>query len=345
MAVPTPQIFLRFIFILGILSAAAEPGHAYEIEPRAAIHEAMTTLAEDCLDQYAGAEPYDCSGYFAEHLAYFAALDYRNPVYLNAIASRWADDPDRMLHGAGVIRFGLVFLSCGGRVRERRGIDSVGLLCSSHHGQLLFINAMRSGPDEPTDVTQATILDWAGFVFDAAMGRVPYDADFCEYHELRGGPASAALLDGFGSCRNDDAQGGSSGWTVATMFTRHCANPLGGCRTARGDEARREMRSAARGALLHLVQDSFAQGHTQRGEADTPIESRIICRPVMVYRTIERRHSDGDHLPTLDESCLSPETRRIDDPITASARLLWMMQERRPTADVQRYVRDRVLGS
>ena len=344
MTVSIRRTILRAAAALGFLIAATAPLRAYEISPRMPIHEALTALAEECLDQYGGAEPYDCSGYFAEHLAHFASLDYRSPVYATSMASRWPDDPDRMLHGAGIIRFGLVFLSCNGRVRERSGIDRVGLLCSVHHGQLLFVQAMRSRPDESTAETQAAILDWVGLVFDAALGRVPHDDNFCSYFESRGGPASAALLAGFQSCGDSDAREGNDGWTVATLFTRHCSYPFGGCRTTHGDEARREMRSAARGALLHLVHDSFAQGHTQRGEEATPIESRIICRPVVVHRAMERHHSHGDLLPTLDESCSDPVTRSIDDPITAGARLLWLMQERRPAAEAQQYFRERVLG-
>ena len=139
--------------------AISQPALAYEIKPYQAIHEAMTALAEDCVDQYGGAEPYDCSGYYAEHLGYYADLDYRNPVYLRSMTSRWPDDPERMLSGLGKIRFGLIFLSCGDRVRNRSGIDQIGLLCSNHRGQLRFVHGARSSEDESFTETRASIFE------------------------------------------------------------------------------------------------------------------------------------------------------------------------------------------
>lgn len=325
-------------------TAAPRPAAAYQIEPYAAIHEAMTALAEDCVFQYAGDEPYDCSGYYAEHLAYYSRLHYRSAVYLRPIASRWPDDPERMLEGAGAIRFGLGYLSCGGRIRDRPGIDRVGLLCSMHGGQLSFAHAMRSRTDESRDETLAAILDWVDFTYRAAGGEMPYDRGFCSYFEERGGPAGAALLSGFRSCgRSGD---GAGGWTVATLFVRHCIYLIAGCREARGDEARREMRAAALGALLHLVQDSFSQGHVRRTGTGEPFESRITCLPAIEFLdiTLQRRHVDGDRLPLLDESCEDPAVRLVDDPVTASARLLWMFDHGQPADAAVAYLRERVLG-
>lgn len=321
-----------------------QPAAAYQIEPYRAIHEAMTALAEDCVDQYGGVEPYDCSGYYAEHLAYYSNLDYRSPVYLRSMAARWPDDPERMLYGAGAIRFGLVFLSCADRIRHRSGIDQIGLLCSVHRGQLRFVHGMRSSHDESFADTLAATLDWASFAYEAASGEVPYDSNFCSYFGDRGGPASEALLANFQSCGEDGI--GDRSWTVASLFVRHCAGLLSSCREAQGDEARREMRAAALGALLHLVQDSYSQGHVRRTETAEPFESRITCFPAAQFLdvTLQYRHSDGDHLPTLDENCADPATRLVDDPITASARLLWMLDQRRPVDTVILYLRERVLG-
>ncbi|MFN2260041.1 MAG: hypothetical protein ABR601_09425 [Parasphingopyxis sp.] len=297
-------------------TATARPAAAYHIEPYSAIHEAMTALAEDCVDRYGGDEPYDCSGYYAGHLEYYADLHYHGAVYLRSMSSRWSDDPERMLRGAGAIRFGLGYLSCGSRVRNRHGIDQVGLLCSMHGGQLSFAQAMRSRTDESYAETLAAILDWAGFNYQVARGDVSYQRNFCSYLEERGGPASAALLDGFQSC--GEGEEGDGGWTVATLFVQHCSNLISGCREAHGDEARREMRAAALGALLHLIQDSFAQGHVRRTGTGEPFESRITCLPALEFLDIalQHRHADGDRLQILDESCADPATRLVDDPIT-----------------------------
>lgn len=330
--------------VLG-MTAAAQPAAAYQIEPYVAIHEAMTAIAEDCLEQYAGAEPYDCSGYYAEHLPYYAALDYSGALYLRPISSRWPDDPQRMLRGAGVIRFALGYLSCDSRNRDRQGIDRVGLLCSIHGGQLSFAHAMRSQVDESHDETFAAILDWAGFTYQVARGEVAYDSSFCTYLEARGGPASAALLDDFGSCGEGENRTG--GWTIASLFVQHCSALLGGCREPFGDEARRETRAAALGALLHLIQDSFAESHVRRRDAGEPLSARITCLPVLEFHALadQQSHTEGDRLPSIDQGCADPAARLVDDPITATAKVLWMLEQRHPTEAVQIYLRTRVFGT
>ena len=101
----------------------------------------------------------------------------------------------------------------------------------------------------------------------------------------------------------------------------------------------------ARGALLHVIQDSFSQSHAMRGPATTPFTPRIVCMvPTGFYNYLgQEGHADADHIPALDESCLGNGS--IDDPITASAMALHHMDRRTGAREFNCYLQARVFGT
>ncbi|MGE5526989.1 MAG: hypothetical protein ACM3SS_24975 [Rhodospirillaceae bacterium] len=111
------------------------------------------------------------------------------------------------------------------------------LLGRSHFGDLQFIHAMASADGEPANVTKEKIMTWAEFTWNVATGQVGLDA------KLR--DAKPASLKTFF---------GNTEWTVQDLFT--LGNPA----------LRRQIKEVALGSLLHMVEDSFAGGHAQRGE-------------------------------------------------------------------------------
>ena len=341
------------MIVTALVVACAAPANAYKIHPSLAIHEAMTALAENCLESYGGAEPYDCSGYYPEHLEYFAHLDYSNPVYNLSVATRWPDDPQRMNRGLGYLRFGLVFLSCRSRVERHPGVDDSGLLCNSHFGRLQFLHAMASLPGETSAQTEALMLQWTGFTYGLAQGEIDHQQNYCRYFEARGDALAAALWHPDFEFCGDRSDGSAPGqWTVGTPFLLRCASLISPCQETFWDAGRREVRVAAMGALLHMVQDSFSQSHVARGSlADRGYEARIRCLPADRYYDFngddgdgQDGHSAADRLPHYDTDSCAAATRSVDDPITASARLLWMLDQDHSADQAIAYVRTRVLG-
>ena len=347
--------FARTLACIGAtwLLCWASATQAYKIAPSLAIHEAMTALAENCVESYRGVEPYDCSAYYPDHLRYFAHLDYSNPVYNLSVATRWPDDPQRMTRGLGYVRFGLVFLSCGSRIERSAGVDDGGLLCSSHFGPLQFFHAMAASPAMATaknaGETATLMLQWTAFTFGLASGAIDHQRNYCAYFAERNDALADAMWhEGFRFC-GDGTDGQAPGkWTVGTPFLLRCASLISPCRETLWDAGRREVRVAAMGALLHMVQDSYSQSHAMRGPvSDSGYEARIVCEPVTRFYDFNGQdgHGDADRLPVFDrDTCGNPETRPVDDPITASARLLWMLAEGQPTDRAAAYVRTRVLG-
>jgi hypothetical protein len=112
------------------------------------------------------------------------------------------------------------------------------LLGRSHFGDLQFIHSMATRDGEPAAETRKRIIMWAQFTWGISVGQHGIGA------KLREIPVEG-MQDHFG--RAD--------WTVQDLFT--LGNP----------SLRREIKAVAFGSFLHMVQDSFAKGHTDRAEA------------------------------------------------------------------------------
>jgi hypothetical protein len=318
------------------------------------LHETFTTVARECLDAADGKAPSDCSSRLKD--VFGRIQQQQPPVALSeAYAARWPDDPTRMLDRApSKIRFGLKFLrDCEPAMKRGPAIDNVGLLCSSHFGRLQFMHAQMLSIDAggPPDA-RALVLAWAEFAFNAATDHEFRASDYCKsVKETPNQGLKQALT--FASEKWCHDRPGYPAWRVATLFALHCNNPLqeNRCWEKTREVGDEEARLAARGAVLHLIQDSFSQAHVARiapGEsvprARGPFVARIMCRrPVAWYdyniqnltipddegHVVEDAHGVADHPPlggimAVDPECYKPN-RAIDDPVTASAMAMWFM--------------------
>ncbi len=120
------------------------------------------------------------------------------------------------------------------------------------------------------------------------------------------------------------------------------------------DKERRTQRLAM-GALLHLIQDSYAQGHTRRRPIDKRLAGSafVACSPVEDFHDYRVQvqdkkaldaHKSADKYPAWDSSC-SAADRQVDDPVTAGANLIVMLRNPNQTGQhVWDYLRLRVLG-
>lgn len=328
------------------------------------IHESITELAENCVRAAPSPRPTRC---WTEDraIADLSKSEKGEKYSERQLAARWPDDPTRQssLHTypklGYMLKFGCQDLSSGGL-----SVENFGLTCSSHFGRLQFMHAMAGPDDKSAQDTYDRIIEWARFSYRVASGEQDLDANYCAtFDDPALSPAlrSAFQLQGRSFCKKRPRflfLGSYPAWTVRTLFTLTCPNPLQSkvCwedGSARGDE---KARLAATGALLHLVQDSFSQAHAERSEGGRvaekgPFTSKVVCRfptdyfdySVQTDGQSEKVHGAADKPPqSIDTSCR--EGRQTDDVVTASAAILWHLDEKKTSEEFVSYLKDHVFG-
>jgi hypothetical protein len=185
--------------------------------------------------------------------------DPKNAYVLAGV--RWNDDPPFRFEKnygnfsgceAGATVRLVTFPQCwanvfkNGEKRAGRGdsfnSENASLLVRSHFGDLQFLHAMASKDGETTVEIRERILMWAEFTWRIALGEVKLST-YVKDVPVAG--INKLFL------RN--------GWSVQDLFA--LGNPH-----VRKPEY---MSEVAFGSLLHMVQDSFADGHVQRASADS----------------------------------------------------------------------------
>lgn len=190
----------------------------------------------------------------------FCGSPEHNPEYAFYLAGvRWNDDPPfRFAAGSGnflgcakgqTVRFvtqpmcwASTFKDGAKRAASGTKLDgsNATLLVRSHFGDMQFLHSMASEDDELPQVTRDKILAWAEFTWRVAT--FEYDAE----------QAVAALpIAGFAELFSRNKE-----WRIQDLFAL-------GNQQLRSREA---ISKVAFGSLLHMVQDSFAAGHTERRE-------------------------------------------------------------------------------
>jgi hypothetical protein len=347
----------RIIRRAGVAAAlfASTQASGYLISPRLAVHETMTRMAFDCAARAGPAGPTAC--WTTPGLLPSIVEERYSP---REMAARWPDDPLRQgnsLFTAPGLGYDVGW-GCAGKIKDAAGHDrtiyEAGLLCSSHYGRLQFVHAMASGGDGRRE-TLRKIQAWSAFTFDVASGRIPVDADICRTVTTDGKRAYAALAGAFDTASGNSCvvPKGGKAKTVRAFFATDCSRfPLAKkCGVWAGKVGDALVRRAALGALMHLIQDSYSQSHVARPidgktlEAAGPFTATAACTFPVTYFDYGRQsknHADADQRPRLDRSCRAGAP--VDDPVTASARVAWMIERRGTARDLTDYLTDRVFG-
>jgi hypothetical protein len=270
-----------------------------------------------------------------------------------AVAVRWPDDPTGEVRGRRISKTIFKFVAkMTGQCEKRynRGMKD-GLLCSSHYGPLQFWHAMASRADEPTEETQRKMLAWAGFLYEVAAGDDKFlRRNYCEYwrgqqgREGKGELASVLAPEDDFPCTKEGPP-----WTISTLFSLTCR---GARSSVTCDESLdpRDARLNALGALLHMVQDSYAQGHASRGSAELipgtkRVKSKFECLPINQFYTYgaqnDKKHRQADAFPQPGQSCANASTG-VHDPVLASANVLWFVQQKKGAKELTEYLEKRV---
>lgn len=346
------------VILLSILTSVTIYAFEYRIEKKpftyisSPAHESITALAISCLVQYEGEFP--AKGCFnsldsigiseTDKVLHFASIDDQ-PIMgrelLDAVS--WPDDPTRQggLHGLKAkINIELKcknFLKYFGFLNYNDSING-GLFCNSHFGVLQFFHAQSSKPTkddtfivEPYDLTRRKILSWIRFNYEIVSKKERLNDSYCgRLSELRKDPLSRDFAEAFlpeayknslFHCKNN--------FQVKWLYSNSCKNIFSsGTCTIVGDD--RSYQITALGAILHVIQDSYAQGHTKRGTCSVLKEqpvSKVECLPIEQFYNYamqdEKKHTSSDRLPiSIADSCKKSD-RVIDDVITATAKTLW----------------------
>lgn len=334
-----------------LVFATSMPASGYDVWPKKSTHEAMTLLAQQCLADAGEREPVDCRPQFAR----LAGLTANRPLmgYDDLqISVRWADDPARQVPSGGIFRFGYNMLGrCERLTRPGRSgaiprLDQAGLLCSSHYGRLQFLHA-QAVYGENDDLTRARIIDWAVLTYRIAIGDVSPTERICaHFRNEPSGIASSFELD----ARQCD-HGNDGAWTFTTLLASGCTNPASSriCPQIPTAAATNALAvRTARGALLHVIQDSYSQSHAARGpvhENPNRYDNRVDCSLPSHFHSFyrQRGHKLGDRVPELAGNCRMDDWQ-ADDVITASAMALHHIERRVRPAVFSCYLQRRVFG-
>lgn len=328
-----------------LAGAWAAPGNAYKISVKGRYHERFTVWAERCLASQYGF-PLKCR--VPSSAREFTSIPYREGRHW--FDSRWSDDPTRQSQSLGVFKF-LRNVGLDHCVKYIGAFNAFpGLLCNGHYGTMQFFHSMASLQNgetvadaraESLDETRDKILKWTSFAFQVANGSMNLSSSYCGTVRQFGAAGAALAPPSFPFCDT---------WQVRTFFGFSCSNPLNS-KTCDANVPDAEVRRAATGALLHMIQDSYSRSHTGRGETlplgpYVPPGPQVRCEPITAfYRyTLEQKdvHGTADKAPSFSAECTKPDNM---DPITASARMIWLVDNHCDESWARLLVAEAVMGN
>lgn len=167
----------------------------------------------------------------------------------------WNDDPQSMLFDSNKrgdfssgIQYGWNFKDYEKRAAkgEQFGVGSP-LLARTHFGDMSPLHGMAGKDGEKPEDTRAKMMMWAEFTSKVSMGEIKPDAKISDIH-----------IPGFEMFAQDKTMAGKS---VSDMF---------GVDKTGGDVKKRAM-----GSLLHMIEDSYAGGHSEREDLGNGHKGKI----------------------------------------------------------------------
>lgn len=206
------------------------------------------------------------------------------------IGAEWNDDPDSLLRQSitkSIYWYSLfenaeLQATCkkDKNVSKCKNVELTNdpmMLYRSHFGDLQFIHSMASSSDEPAYVTKRKIMVWAKFNYSIFVSSSSIE------NKIIGGSEDSMFAD-VAALLN------KPGWTVGALFDPAPSgkwvasiNPLKFGRYVSFDKPRLQktyekannskisIRYVALGSLLHIIQDSYSDSHTERANGCNPI--------------------------------------------------------------------------
>ena len=238
---------------------------------------------------------------------------------------------------------------------SKTGIFNGGLFCVSHFGKLQFLHSMATDFGEPPKQTRHLIWQWANYAFELSTSSTLWDEEYCDYWQNY--PNSPEQRD-LGEVMLEDSMLDDSPcnsgfnpyyytnwfrplfgyekvdkywqtWRLGITFNWSCTTLYGGAKlcpafvdqqTKNRPKKIQSIQMSALGSIIHMIQDSYANGHTERDNSG--LEPKVSLGRVIAFRTYlgqdKDKHAISDKWPTFDD--VGPSV----DPITAVAKLVWL---------------------
>lgn len=183
------------------------------------------------------------------------------------------------------------------------------LLARTHFGDMSPLHGMASKDGDKRESTLSTMMMWAEFTSKVGMGQIPGDAKLSDIH-----------IPGFEMFSKDKTLEGK---TVADLL---------GCDKTGGNVKQRAM-----GSLMHMVQDSYAGGHTEREDLGNGRKGNIINFHAYAHQDHDK-HAEKDGFKGGYHPKESPEQQiaRLDggiDAVEQCTQLLLLMNKKNANWD------------
>ena len=277
---------------------------------------------------------------------------------------RWPDDPTGLLRSNLPIRGLLNFIQCNKWLKGRYGPCS-NRFCNSHFGHAQMAHSMRPAaywcnPESPDSTTCTLVrmeprlaienwiqwlipigqgIDPAADVFANPLAKSFFDQDNCPKVYPPGFNYRSLF---FVDCSKGRAKKLLKFWRWADSWGKCPEDP-----PEEDDELNGALKARAIGAILHVIQDSYARGHTLRvaTEKTKYCSPRISCTEIRRFSDYSQqsgtKHGKADKNPAWDASCLNSD-RKVDDPITAGAKVLAMFEDGSSAERISNYLSTKV---
>lgn len=279
------------------------------------VHEKLTYFADGCR-----LDPDNCS-VNVDNFNLSTASDIMKMLIEGV---EWNDDPRRLLFGNLLSQFQWYNWMMDGRERadlcrnsQRSCIATPNdLLYRSHYSDLQFLHSMASNDGEPAQRTLENIMTWAEYTYKLSTGVV----------------APETPLEKSKTKVNDFI--GRQGWNAWKLF-------LNEDRSTGTDRDIRRIKLMALGSLLHMIQDSFSDSHTNRVGSCLPDnhDKKAITEFHSYVGQIPGRHKQYDAQPSwiVRNAILSDS-----NPVKISAQIIKYSFKGTPWNVVESYLKKEV---
>lgn len=296
------------------------------------VHETMTLLAYDYY-----MSPDDSTGGAAKTSA--DVLQKGGRLRDLVIGSEWNDDPDSLLRQS--VTRSIEWYALFNDAKQQAGckINPAGAGCKntvqtqnpmmlyrSHFGDLQFIHSMASLNTETAETTKKRMMAWAKFTYSVFISPTNLENEPIDGKTIMAFSDIATLLN-------------KPGWTVGSLFDPEPAgkwisslNPWKYGRYKSSGKPRKQrayenyqdkisVRYIALGSLLHMIQDSYSDSHTEREHGCNPI-ARSKGK-ILSFRNYADQNADDHGIADLHPDWLENGVLKKNNPIWASA---WIIQ-------------------
>jgi hypothetical protein len=253
------------------------------------------------------------------------AQEYSRGVMWNDDPLMQQVEPDKFAPNyGGTIDFLHNFFNYGHEASDRSKNQKPGfgpqdnMVARTHYGDLQFIHGMAANDKEKPEETKRKMMMWAEFTSKIAKGDIAGDASFANL--------------GKGKDLNSKEDDDPELLEIAKLFPQmkgKSINDLFGVKNGKGDVKQRAM-----GSLLHMVQDSYAGGHSEREPGDGKVKS--------FHSYTNQDHEAHAHSDARGEGkTVGDQLMNTPGAVTAtnkSAELLMRVEDGKSWEDIQEYL-------